>query len=215
LEVVWGVTARLVCISRERGADGERIGRLVSGELGLQYLDEEVIVRAAEREGVDAEILADAEHRKSRLQRVADFLADAGAASAITVEPPAVRRSREEAHREVIRAVIDEIARDGSAVIVAHAASLKLADRDGVLRVLVVASPEVRAGRIAESEGVDDREAGKLVSDADAARAAYLKSFYDVDRELPTHYDLVVNTDRLEAERAADVIAQAARAVDR
>jgi cytidylate kinase len=47
------------------------------------------------------------------------------------------------------------------------------------------------------------------VKDADAARRDYLKRFYGVDEELPTHYDLVVNTDVLSVERAADLIAQA------
>lgn len=207
------MTARVVCISRERGADGERVGRLVSEALGLQYLNEEVIARAAGRAEVDTATLADAEQRKSWLQRVAELLADAGTASSISVEPSAVRRAEEESHREAIRAVIEDIAGEGSAVIVAHAASVALAGREGVLRVLVVASPELRARRIAEADGVDPGQAAKLVSEGDADRAAYLKSFYGVDRELPTHYDLVVNTDRLDAERAAEAIVHAARAV--
>jgi cytidylate kinase len=42
--------------------------------------------------------------------------------------------------------------------------------------------------------------------------AAYLKTFYDVEREVPTHYDLVVNTEVLDPDEAADVIAGAAGA---
>jgi cytidylate kinase len=205
------VTARVVCISRERGADGERVGRRVADALGLQYLDEEVISRAADRAEVDAVVLANAEQRRSRLERIAEFLSDAGLASSLSGEPSAVRRAEAESHRDVIRAVIEDIAGEGSAVIVAHAASMALAGRDGVLRVLVAASPEVRARRIAAEDGVGERQAAKVVSDGDADRAAYLKSFYGVERELPTHYDLVVNTDRLEADHAADVIVQAAR----
>jgi cytidylate kinase len=72
-----------------------------------------------------------------------------------------------------------------------------------MLRVLVTASPEVRAGRLGE-------EGAKLVREGDAARASYFKSFYSVERELPTHYDVVVNTDRLTPEQAAEVVAQAA-----
>ncbi|MBA3366230.1 MAG: cytidylate kinase family protein, partial [Actinobacteria bacterium] len=41
------MSARVVCISRELGAGGEQIGRLVAERLGLQYVDEEVIARAA------------------------------------------------------------------------------------------------------------------------------------------------------------------------
>src|SRR6266540_1735875 len=42
--------------------------------------------------------------------------------------------------------------------------------------------------------------------------AAYLKTFYDVERELPTQYDLVVNTEVLDPDEAADLIARAAGA---
>ena len=44
----------------------------------------------------------------------------------------------------------------------------------------------------------------------DRNRADYLKRFYRVT-EQPIHYDLVVNTDTLTTDEAADVIAQAAR----
>jgi hypothetical protein len=37
-----------------------------------------------------------------------------------------------------------------------------------------------------------------------------LKRFYDVATELPTHYDLVVNTDGFSVEEAAALVAQVA-----
>ena len=75
------IAARVVCISRETGAEGEAVGRAVAERLGLQYVDEEVIARAAERGGVDEDQLADAEQRKSRIRRVLELLTDAGSAA--------------------------------------------------------------------------------------------------------------------------------------
>ena len=94
-------------------------------------------------------------------------------------------------------------------VIVSHAASFALGGRD-VLRVFVTASPETRAARLSATEGVKLREAERLVKRSDAGRAAYLKSFYGVARELPTHFDVVVNTDVLTPEEASLVIVAAA-----
>ena len=48
------------------------------------------------------------------------------------------------------------------------------------------------------------------MKDSDAGRRDYLRRFYDVDEELPTHYDLVVNTDVLSPDRVAQVVARAA-----
>ena len=87
---------------------------------------------------------------------------------------------------------------------------MALGGRDGVLRVLVTASPETRARRVGDAAGLDERQAGRMVKDADAARADYLKRFYKVERELPTHYDLVVNTDVLGEEQAASLVVHAA-----
>ena len=67
----------------------------------------------------------------------------------------------------------------------------------------MTASPEVRAHRLAEQQGLDLGEAKKSTERSDRGRAAYLKSFYGVDRELPIHYDLVLNTDRLSTAIAA------------
>ena len=98
----------------------------------------------------------------------------------------------------------------GKAVIVAHAASYAVDRRPSALRVLVTASPDKRAARVADAEGLDQAGAVRAVKDSDAGRADYLKRFYDVGEESPAHYDLVCNTDTLSTEQAAELISQAA-----
>ena len=49
----------------------------------------------------------------------------------------------------------------------------------------------------------------RLAKQEDSGRAAYLKQFYGIDRELPTHYDLVVNTDLLTTEDASNLVVTA------
>jgi cytidylate kinase len=115
----------------------------------------------------------------------------------------------EEMLRSLIRRSIAAAA-EGGVVIVAHGAAIALAGDERALRVLVTASPEVRAHRLAEPRGLDPGEAKKSIERSDRGRAAYLKSFYGIDRELPIHYDLVLNTDRLSATSAAALISQAA-----
>ena len=78
--------------------------------------------------------------------------------------------------------------------------------------MLVTAPPEARARQLLVENGLDDDRADKRIRTVDLARADYLKRFYGVDRELPTHYDLVVNTETLDPERAADLaVVEAAR----
>jgi cytidylate kinase len=199
----------VVCISRALGAGGEDVARLVSERLGFVYVDEEIVARAAERSGVDHETVADEERRKSLMANLIAAMADGGSALGA---PPVERTWNEPSSddlRSFIRDAIEEFAAKGNAVIVAHAAAQALPSSMGALRVFVTASPETRAARVAEAEGLDSSRAEKAIKSSDLARADYLKRFYGV-KELPTSYDLVVNTDALSLERAADVIVHAA-----
>jgi len=76
---------------------------------------------------------------------------------------------------------------------------------------LVTASPAARAERLASTLGVDNKRAVRAVKRSDAARADYIKRFYGVGAELPTHYDLVINTDRLAPSDAVRVILEGTR----
>jgi len=192
------MAATVVCISRTLGAGGEEIGRLVAGRLGFDYVDEDILTRAAQRGDVTAEDVANAERRQSLLRRL---FTELGTGSGVETYglAPATGGDLPDDMRALIREAIEEVAARGNVVIVAHAASFALAGRKGVLRVLVTGSPETRASR---SEG--------SIKDSDAERADYLRRFYGVEHELPTHYDLVINTDAVSADLAADLVALAA-----
>jgi cytidylate kinase len=79
-----------------------------------------------------------------------------------------------------------------------------------MLRVFVTASPATRQKRVATAEQLDEARAGRTIKDSDAGRRDYLKRFYSVDSEAPTDYDLVVNTDLLSTEQAAEIVLRAA-----
>jgi cytidylate kinase len=209
------VAYRVVAISPTDGSGGEQLGPIVARELGFQLVNEQIVAEAAREAGVDASIVADVERRKSVLARLLDGLTEVGPAGAAgftgfaaIAEDPGPRR---DALRGLITSVLWESAERGAAVIVAHAASLALATRTDVLRVLISASPQTRARRLAEAQNLGDAEAEKLVARADANRADYLKRFHDVSTELPTHYDIALNTDRVRLEDAAALILRAAR----
>jgi Cytidylate kinase-like family len=207
------VDYRVIAISPTDGSAGEALGPIVAHELGFRLINEQVVARVAWEAGVNPEVVADVERRKSMLARVLEGLGDVapantGLSGVPLVDDPAPRR---DALRGLIRSVLWASAEAGDAVIVAHAASLALATRADVLRVLITASAETRARRLAEAQKLGDAEAEKLVARGDANRADYLKRFYKVSTELPTHYDIVLNTDRVAPADAAALILTAAR----
>jgi uncharacterized protein len=207
------MTRTVVCISHAAGAGGEEVGRLVAERLGFLYVNEEIVARAAAKGGVDAADVADEERRKSLAARALNAIAQGGGeAWALGAVGPLSSREELDSDdiRSLIRETIEQTAARGKAVIVAHAASYAIGHGDGVLRVLVTASPETRTTRVAEAEGLDQAGAARAVKESDAGRADYLKRFYDVREESPTHYDVVLNTDALTLEQAAELISQTA-----
>ena len=202
---------KLVCISSDDGADAFAAAAEVADRLAWSLVDEDIVSRAAQEAGVKPDVVADVERRKSLVERLLDNVSTSGASMAYV---PSLAESmsspRSDVLRGMIRSVIEEVAARGSAVIVAHAASLALGERDGVLRVLITASPATRARRLAAELDVDEKEATRMLARSEANRADYIKRFYGVADESPVHYDLVINTDRLSAPEAAELVLQAA-----
>jgi cytidylate kinase len=206
------VTSDVVCISRSIGAGGSRVAELVAEALGFRVVDEEIIARAAAIGGLSPADVASEEQRRSLLDRILQEFGRGVAADQYGImRGPAGQDVTPDAVRGLIMEAIVQTAAKGRVVMVAHAASRALADRDGVLGVLVTGSAPTRARRLAEENGSDLAAAEKAVKESDAARAHYLRSFYGVSAEAPSDYDLVLNTDDLSVEQAAELVVLAAR----
>lgn len=203
------VARRAVCISHATGAEGVAVGRELAERLGFQYVDEEVISEAAEWADLDPAFVAGAERRKPFVARLLAGIADQNPPPRLPTGDAARALPSDAELRQLITAAIASFVSRGSVVIVAHAASFAVGGRDA-LRVLVTASPNIRAERLMSERKLDRREADRLVKAEDAGRAAYLKRFHGIDNELPTHFDLVVNTDVLTVVDAVNVIVTAA-----
>jgi cytidylate kinase len=199
-----------VCISRAAGAGGEEIGRLVAERLGFLYVDDEIVARAAAKGGIRSDEVADEERRKSFVARVLEAMAQGSSDLGGTIPLGTGEVLSSDEIRALIRETIVQTAARGNTVIVAHAASYAVTPGPEALRVLVTASTHTRAARVGDAEGLEQARAARAVKESDAARRDYLKRFYDVDEELPTHYDLVVNTDVLSVEQAAELVSTAA-----
>jgi cytidylate kinase len=209
---VDSVACSVVCVSHTTGSGGGEVGKRVAERLGYLCLDEEIVARAAAQGGLEPGEVADEERRKSFATRFLQTIAEGGgdgwmlgagvAASMESTRPADVRA--------LIMETVEQTAARGNVVIVAHAASYALESGPRIFRVFVTSSLATREQRVAATEGLDRPQAARLCKDSDAGRRDYLKRFYSVDREAPTDYDLVVNTDLLSTEQAAQIIISAA-----
>jgi len=199
---------KVISISRSLAAGGEGIGRDVAARLSFRFVDDEIVARAAQKAGVSPQSIEKVERTPPLIQRILQYMGSMPVEPGVYLPAPA---DVSPAYEALIEQVIRETASQGKVVIVAHGASIPLAGAAGLLRVLVTGSPEVRAARLSASAGLHKGNAKNAIENSDRERREYLQRFYNIRAELPTHYDIVLNTDVLSFGTAAELIASAAK----
>jgi cytidylate kinase len=201
---------RAIALSLVDGSGGESIGKEVAGRLGFGYLNETVVAQVAAEQGLGTATVADAERRRSFVERLANATALAGV-EGIALDASYFAADRSDAILGLIRDAVRNAAGHGDVVLVGHAASYACADLPGVLRICITAPLQTRVTRVAAAQGIGEKDAVKLLRQSDAGRMAYLKRVYGADGESPTDYDLVLNTDRLGSGAAIEAVLALAR----
>lgn len=209
----------VITLSRQFGAGGAAVGRLLAKRFDAQYLDREVVFEAARRAGLPAALADELDERAPGwLTRLGMALTAAYPEVVIPDGAGEVAVPGDE-HRlvEFTREVIVEAAERGNAIIVGRGGAFILRDRPRVLHAQLEASLEARvrycrmqAEELAGKEAPDDEALARLCTDIDRARATYLRRHFGVDWRDPSHYHLIVDTGRLGLETAAELIALAA-----
>jgi hypothetical protein len=224
----------VVTIARQLGSEGEEIAALVGARLGVPVLDAELLDLASERSGIPVVHLRALDERgRSVLRRPVDLWRLVPLAPINPDVPdvygdrypptgPVVARGAglvspaywaAEAYAALLTRTMRSVAATGRAVIVGRGGNMALMDRPDVLRALVVADESLRIGRIMAAERLDRFDARDRVRESDRNRATYTRQFFGANWLDPLRYDLVIDTDRMSSEAAADVISLAARSV--
>jgi cytidylate kinase len=108
-----------------------------------------------------------------------------------------------------IQMTIYGFAQKNNVVIVGRGGQVLLKDLPGVLHVRVIAPFEVRIRRIMEQQGVNEKQANRLLRRSDEDSAGFIQSFFKVDWEDPNLYDLVINTQKVSIDTAVMMILEA------
>ena len=218
-----------------RTASGAReVGPRVASLLDIDFVDQQLMVQAAQRCGVPLGVVAERDERYGSFrQRVAsvinsilersaasgaDPLAGPGSLEAVLSRSYAeVGLGEEEkdfsdqTYLDTVSAIITELAANGRIVILGRGSQMILADLPRALHVLTVAPKELRYQRFAEREGIDADAAKRRVDENDRAREAFYKKFWKVDVQDPRQYDLTIDTSHFTLDQAAELIATAVR----
>ncbi len=192
----------VITVSRQIGSGGLAIAARVAEALGYRLYDRQLLIDAAEYIGVRPETVerVDEQHH-GVVYSTLSTLANLTSGPTMT----------EEGFQVVVSDLIREIARMGNAVIVGRASQCILRGYAPTFHVHVVAPFITRVERVAERNGIGLKEASAVVQESDQDRRAYNLSVGHCDWNDPQLYDLVVNTDQLSIDAAAELVLTAVR----
>jgi CMP/dCMP kinase len=130
-----------------------------------------------------------------------------GFATAYSILPP---RGLDDAKlQQMTRTIIEDIAREGRAIIVNRGGNHILAKRPRTLHVFIFAPLEARVQRVVEMEKLTRSEAERRIAGMDRLRTDYVRTFYHADWRDPTHYHLTVDSAVWGESGTADLILSA------
>lgn len=206
----------VITIGRQFGAGGRTVGEMLARELKCDLLESQIIDKVAYRLQLPKEeVEAEDEQPGSLLARLLVALGSASTEPAFIPSDSAAWNppntdpafDTRKAVLQITQHVLLEAAREGNVVIVGRGGAYLLADFPGALHVFLGAARAVRVKTVmARYNIVSEEEAMRRLTRADENWTAYIKQVYGHDRNLPGHYDLVIDTGRLGYEATVDLI---------
>jgi cytidylate kinase len=225
----------IVTIDGYRGSGSTEIGSGVANSLNARYVDQLVLQNAAKRIGVPVEQLsgrAGREHRTTGVKaRIADFLKrwlDFYARNAMYADlweglvfmghskelieqlghmsNPSPKFVSDQKFIGEIASSVHELASSENVVIVGRGAGMFLKDIPNTLHVGLSASVPTRIIRNMRKHDLNAEDAKRFTQQTDSARKKYYRRFFSTAPEDATHYNLLLNTEGLSPEHAADLI---------
>lgn len=101
-----------------------------------------------------------------------------------------------------------QLAELGNVILIGRAANVITKDMDHVIHVRLVGSIDRCCERIQALHNMTAKEARKFIHQEDAGRKRYFRKHFDRDIEDPLLYHLIINTDWVTVDEAADLIAR-------
>jgi cytidylate kinase len=193
-------TGPYIAVSREAGAGGDTISRIVGQKLGWDVLDKELLDFMTQRYNMPRDMLDIVD--ETRANWFYDVIGTFIDARIVSHDKYVVHLQR----------ILYLAALHGRVVFVGRNAQAILPRESGIA-VRIVAPKEHRIQRVMKLREVDRREAAAIIHDIDTGRNDFCQRYFHHDLTNPLHFDLTINTERFGLEVAADLVIEVFRQV--
>ncbi|MGH9765473.1 MAG: AAA family ATPase [Blastocatellia bacterium] len=199
---------RTITIGRELGSGGSYIGEAVARNLGLRYVDREVLHLAAETLGVrTSEVVAREGRLTSFWERLLGGIRYGPPDAPYT--PPPLREISDKQLFEAETEIMKQISLKEDCVIVGRAAAHTLPKHPRTINLFFHAPVSYRIKRVIEIYKAPTPEAARsMIAESDLMRRRYFAQMTGRDWTDATNYDLCVDTSFLPLDDTAALIVE-------
>ena len=190
----------VITISREFASLGRSVAQLTAKELGIYYMDRDIVEETAKRMGLPVSDIGETEERVNNRFLYRKF--PLGRAP----------KTLEDEIFQVQSNIIQDTAANRDCIIVGRCAESVLRNRTRRLSIYIRAPYEARLRNCIESLEMDYSTAERMIHDVDLARERYRERYVPELKDEFTDRDIIMDSSAFGVEGTAALIAAMARA---
>ena len=195
----------ILTISRQFGAGGLTLGKMVSEKLNYNFYDEEIIQLVAEKAKVSKHWVESMEKEAGgKFQRLISGLVSKSLIDRILDDQRGY--IDENIFVDMLHMVIRKLADEGNAVIIGRGSQYILKDNKDACHVLLVADKEHRIKFIEERHNLSTDKATRVEKTEEKKRTALYRKFGKEDYDQPVHYHMVLNMNKTDLHTAVKLL---------
>ena len=184
--IYWRYNMAVITISRQVAALGDEIATAVAQRMNYAFIGRQAIEQKIIDLGFPAEKLKKYDERKP------GFFAS-------------LTKDRDE-YLDYLQTAVLEAASQQNCILIGRGSFAILEDLPNLLSLRFVAKDEIRRQRLMNEFSWDEKQAMQRITESDANRLGFHKSFFNLNNEDPSHYHLVMNTGLLDVDAATETI---------
>ena len=195
----------VITISRQFGAGGITIGKMIAESLGYTFADNDILQRVAKEANVSTHWIESFEKEAgSKLSRLISSMVSKRWLDRVLADERGYLD--EQIYLDYLVLIIAQFADEGDVVILGRGSQYILNDHPDAVHILLVNEFENRVNFMADRYEISRKKAERTVVNEDRRRVSLYKRLGKSDYENPQLYHMVLNMGRLDLETARDMV---------
>ncbi|MEZ4551265.1 MAG: cytidylate kinase-like family protein [Desulfobacterales bacterium] len=195
----------VITISRQFGAGGRTLGKMIAEKLDYRFLDDQIIQEIAQHARVTRNTVISMERSAGGpISRLISSLLSRNYMERLTGKD--IGYMDENVYVETLYDVMQKLAAEDNVILTGRGGQYILENFANTFHVLLVADPDDRIDFMKRHYNLSDARAASAVNSGEKRRANLYRKFGKTDYNDPNHYHLVLNMSRISLENGVELV---------